>query len=83
MPPRKPPRAPITDTQRKVLEFVRTRKIATTFAPTVKEIAEHFGWSSHNAVAQVLGVLHRRGYIYRVAGTARGIVLIDEKGNRT
>jgi len=66
-----------THKQLEVLEFIRQWIRRNGFAPTVREIAEHFGVVVH-AAAQHLQALERKQLIKRVPGKGRSLVLLDE-----
>lgn len=67
--------AELTQRQREVLEFVIDRQQRFGAIPTVREIADHFGFSSPNAAAQHLRLIEKKGYIRLLKGRARGIVV--------
>jgi SOS-response transcriptional repressor LexA len=48
----------------RVLDFVRTR-VSIGPTPTLKEIADHFGWSSPATVAGIIQTLRERRLIRR------------------
>lgn len=56
---------PLTLTQLAVLEFIRTSIRTEGISPTIREIMTHFGWTSPNAVQQVLDRLEGAGKISR------------------
>lgn len=63
----------ITDRQREIIDFLRERHASTGMIASVREIQEHFGFSSSNAVASHLKALEAKGYIRRTPGKARNI----------
>lgn len=67
-------RPELTDRQRKVLRHIVRRIQDDGYPPTVREIAEHFGFRSPRAVSDHLEALERKGYL-KLMGTARGIQL--------
>ncbi len=69
-------RPELTDRQRKVLKHIVRCIQGEGYPPTVREIAEHFGFRSPRAASDHLEALERKGYI-RLMGTARGIQLAD------
>jgi repressor LexA len=67
-------KGPLTARQRDVLDFVILRIAAERYAPTLQEIADHFGFKSLATVHEHLSNLVRKGYIDRsYRGEARGI----------
>lgn len=69
-------RPELTDRQRKVLKHIVRCIQGEGYPPTVREIADHFGFRSPRAVSDHLEALERKGYLKRM-GTARGIQLAD------
>lgn len=71
-------RAPIalTDTQRALLEFIRSSVQRVGLPPTRKEIKEYFGWRSANSAQACLLALEKKGRITLLGGhISRGIVV--------
>lgn len=71
--------AKLTKRQKEILTFIREQMEFGEAAPTVREIADHFGIHSTNAVADHLKALERKGVIEREARAARGIRLPEER----
>ncbi len=67
--------AGLTRRQREVLEFVLDQQRGVGSIPTVREIAEHFGFASPNAAAQHLKLIEKKGFIKLLKGRARGIIV--------
>jgi repressor LexA len=65
----------LTDRQRQVLEFVQAALHQSQPAPTLREIAAHFGFSSSRAAADHLDALKRKGYLENLPGKARALRL--------
>jgi repressor LexA len=65
----------VTAKQGEVFEFVRDFIERNQFAPSVREIAERFGFASPSAAAKHLHALEKKGLI-RVHGTARSIEIL-------
>ena len=61
----------VTDKQRQVLDFIRSQQFAC--GPTIREIMQHFGFTSPNGAMCHIVALERKGLIRRRAGQARGI----------
>ncbi|MCZ2155148.1 MAG: hypothetical protein LC114_14820 [Bryobacterales bacterium] len=55
----------LTERQKEVLAFVEERQSTAGFPPTVKEIAEHFGFRSANSVRQHLRLIESKGLVKR------------------
>lgn len=68
----------LTDTQRRVIEFLRTFSAQKGFMPTRAEIADNFGWNSPNAAHEHLLALKRKGAITLGRGTARSMGITPE-----
>ena len=66
----------LTPKQKKVLAYIAARIAATGRAPTHREIAEHFHWSSNAAAKVHLLALERKGAIRLSPMTARGIEVL-------
>lgn len=68
----------LTDEQQKVFGFILKCKREDGAPPTVREIAEEFGYKSPNNASQHLRLIESKGYIRRTPGRSRGIeILID------
>ena len=61
----------LTKRQRQVLDFVQSGQRAGRSSPTLREIAEHFGFKSSRAAADHVGALKRKGFLESDAGKAR------------
>jgi repressor LexA len=64
-----------TRAQQRLLDFIQAEEQAGRAAPTLREIAERFGFRSHRAAACHLEALKRKGFIESEAGKARSIRL--------
>jgi len=69
------PRAPLTEIERKLWQFLIDYLATHSFQPSVREIAQHFRIPSTRTVADLMGSLQRKGYIRRTAGRSRGVVI--------
>lgn len=80
----------VTHRQKEVLEFIRLRAESNQMPPTLREISEHFGWTSPSAAQEHVTALRKKGLLeprkraarsLRVVGQARkhvlGIPLMD------
>lgn len=66
----------LTCNQSKVLEFLKTHIEKNGYAPTLVEIKNGLGLSSHNSSAQYLNALEKKGYIYRQPNASRAIRIL-------
>jgi len=65
--------AELTDRQEEVLEFIRAALQQGNPAPTLREIAAHFGFASTRAAADHIEALKRKGFLESEAGKARSL----------
>ena len=72
------PRDTLTARQSQILELIRGYIADEGCPPTRAEIANILGFRSPNAAEDHLRALQRKGYIEIVAGSSRGIRLVDE-----
>jgi repressor LexA len=68
----------LTERQREVFEFICDTMRVDHRPPTVREIAEHFGFRSPKAATDHLDALERKGYIERKDRKARNIEVREE-----
>jgi repressor LexA len=68
----------LTQRQKDVLDYVR-RQVDQGVSPTIREIAEYFGFASHTSSEKHLFALEKKGLIRRRKGSARAIELICDK----
>jgi repressor LexA len=68
----------LTETQRKILEFIIERRAAIGAPPTLAEIAQNFSYANRSTVQQHLQALEKKGYIKRNPKLSRGIELTLE-----
>jgi repressor LexA len=68
----------LTDRQRQVFDFICEVVRGESRPPTVREIAEHFGFQSPKAATDHLDALERKGYIRRRNRKARNIEIREE-----
>lgn len=67
----------LTQIQRRVFEFVRDKLASGEPAPTPREIAAKFGWSSKRAAECHIEALVRKGWLTSEPGKARSLRLAD------
>lgn len=61
----------LTTRQHEILGFIQLMHRQQAYWPSIREIQEHFGFKSTNAVIGHLRALERKGYLTRVPGQAR------------
>jgi len=69
----------LTERQRQILVFVRNYIVENSYPPTLQEITRAFSFASPTAAAAHLQALHKKGFIRKVEGISRGIVLTRER----
>ena len=72
----------LTPAQRRVLDFIQTEIQAGRPAPTLREVAGHFGFRSHRAAADHLDALKRKGFVESDSGKARSLRLASPLARR-
>jgi repressor LexA len=65
----------LTEKQRDVLAFIRSKLTADGVAPTLQEIAAEFGFRSTASAQKHVGLLEKKGFIRREKHQKRGLVL--------
>ena len=65
----------LTDIQRRVFDFVRDKLLAGRPAPTAREVAAKFGWSSKRAAECHIEAIIRKGWLASEPGKARSLRL--------
>lgn len=69
------PRAPLTPVERKLWHFLIDHLATHSFQPSIREIARHFRIPSTRTVTDLLTSLQTKGYLRRVPGRSRGVVI--------
>jgi len=69
---------PLTNRQQQIYDLIKDKIKETGMPPTRAEIAKFFGFKSANAAEEHLKALAKKGYIEMLAGTSRGIRLVEE-----
>ncbi len=70
---------PLTNRQQQIYDLIKEKIHETGMPPTRAEIATFFGFKSANAAEEHLKALAKKGYIEMLAGTSRGIRLVEER----
>ncbi len=68
----------LTPTQERVVEFISSFRTENSIPPTVREIADHFGYKSTNAVRQHLRLIEQKGRLRLWPNKARGIEVLSD-----
>ena len=69
---------PLTNVQQEILTYIKTYISEVGYSPSFKDIKEHRGYSSENAVRDHLISLTKKGYINTTDGVPRSIVVLTE-----
>src|SRR5437870_1874770 len=67
----------LTDIQRRVFDCIRDKLVAGRPAPTLREVAAQFGWSSKRAAECHIEALVCKGWLVSEPGKARSLRLVD------
>lgn len=68
---------PLTKRQREILTYIEAFVRRNDYAPSFREIADHFGFSSVATVAEHVDALKRKGYLRARALAARSMEIIE------
>lgn len=68
--------ARVTAKQMQVLDYLTEYRRKKGYAPSVREVSAHFGWTSVRAASDHLSALERKGFIERDRGVARGLRIV-------
>lgn len=74
-----PGSAELTTRQEQVLAFIQNRQHDAGFVPTLQETADHFGFKSPNSVRQHLRLIEKKGFVHRLPGRSRALVLTRQE----
>lgn len=69
---------PLTERQRQVLDFILRSLGERGVAPTLREIADHFGFASTATAQKHVDHLQKKGWLVRQRYSHRGLVPVDE-----
>lgn len=73
----------LTKRQKEILDFVQNFMAQHDYAPSYREIGEHFNYSSIGTVADHIEVLERKGYLKKDPTMARSLQLTPAWEERT
>ena len=76
-----PAASPLTDKQAEVLAFIAGFIARERWAPTRREVADHFGWRAVNAADEHIKALVRKGRLQLRAGSrhvARNLLVVEQ-----
>ncbi len=65
----------LTDRQKEILDFIVSFRTERGYAPSIRQIAKHFGIASTNGVKRHLDALTKKGHITVDNNISRGIVI--------
>src|SRR5919108_3966641 len=69
----------LTERQREIYDFIRSKIESRGYGPTVREIGQGFNIRSPNGVMCHLKALEKKGLILREGFSARAIQLVDHR----
>ncbi|MGD0887201.1 MAG: hypothetical protein ABSA46_20345 [Thermodesulfovibrionales bacterium] len=72
---------PLTEHQRKTLQFIVDFIDQNGYPPKIVEILEGVGYNNPGYVHKILSYLEKKGYIVRIKGSHRGIRLTEISEN--
>jgi repressor LexA len=72
----------LTETQKRVFNFLKDYLLEKGFPPTLREIASYFGLRGPKAPQKTLNILERKGCIRKVPGGSRAIEILGSKVGR-
>jgi SOS-response transcriptional repressor LexA len=65
----------VTERQSQILAYTARFRKACGYSPSIREVGLAFGINSLRGVTVHLDALERKGYVRRIPGVARGLVL--------
>lgn len=74
---------PLTKRQREILNFIQSFVEEFEYAPSFREIGEHFGLSSIATVAEHINTLKEKGYLQASGHAARSLALTEDPYENT
>jgi len=73
----------LTKKQKDIFDYLREYIGDKGFAPSIKEICDHFGTTSVSTMHKQLMALEKKGYIRRIPKMQRAIELVDRRADET
>jgi repressor LexA len=70
----------LTARQAQIFAFVKDRQRETGMIPTIQETAKHFGFKSLNSAQQHFRLIEKKGFIQRLPGISRGLIVAQSEG---
>jgi repressor LexA len=67
----------LTNRQREILDFIRDCQEIQGMAPSVREVAAHFKFSSPRAVSDHIDSLRKKGFLTEATGLARSLRVVS------
>lgn len=67
----------LTNRQRQIVEFIQRQQEHSGLVPSQREIADHFGFRSTNAVRQHVRLIEQKGFLEASDGKARALKVIS------
>lgn len=67
---------PLSDVERKILDFMVEYLRSNTYQPSIREIGHHFGIKSTKTVSEHLQALEAKGYLERDPSRSRGVRIL-------
>jgi len=67
----------LTDTQRRIFDFVREKLLSGHSAPSLRELCDEFDWSSSRAAACHIEAIVRKGWLATEPGKVRSLRLAN------
>ena len=71
----------ITTKQKEVFDYIKTYTHTNGYAPTQKEIKEHFGFKSFGSVQRYIKYLVNANYLYRDWNARQGLKILKDDNN--
>lgn len=68
----------VTHRQKEVLDFIRVRAESNQMPPTLREIAENFGWTSPSAAQEHVTALRKKGLLEPRKRAARSLRVVGQ-----
>ncbi|HYG36252.1 MAG TPA: transcriptional repressor LexA [Clostridia bacterium] len=67
----------LTERQRQILDFIQQKQASERLTPTLREIADHFRFSSANAALAHVQALLAKGVLKNLPGRARSLQVVE------